>query len=116
MARTGKPDVISAERIAATTVIKRVVVPAGGPLSEVGRYRFTGYVPENQIRGECYALVTAIDEREGVMTAQAWQDLNIGTRIQMEVLTFPLDIEWELEERLDPTDASSGRSSSGVSP
>ena len=97
LSRTDNPNDISAERVAATTVLSRVVVPAGG-LSEPGRYEFTGCVPENHLLGECYALVTAVDEWNATMIAQAWQDLKVGSRIQMEILTFPFEIEWELDD------------------
>lgn len=105
LGRTGNPNEISDERIAATTVLKRVVMPAGGPLAEIGRYRFTGCVPENPMLGELYTVVTAVDEREGVVTARAWQDLNVGTRIQMEILTIPLEVEWQVAAEFDPSES-----------
>lgn len=105
LARTGNLNEISDERIAAETVLKRVVIPAGGPLAEIGRYRFAGCVPQNPMLGELYTVVTAVDERQGVVTARAWQDLNIGTRIQMEVLTIPLEVEWQVVEEFDPSES-----------
>ena len=96
MARTGNPNELSDERIKRSIVFKRVVVPAGGPLAEVGRYRFEGHVPRNPMLGELYVMVTAVDEREGKVTAQVWQDVKIGTRIQMEILTLPIELEWEV--------------------
>lgn len=108
LARTDNPNEITAERIASTTVLSRVVAPAGGALSEVGRYRFEGCVPENHLLGECYALVRAIDERDGRMIAQAWQDLKVGSRIQMEILTFPFDISWQVDDTTRPQPSTSG--------
>lgn len=108
LARTNNPNKISAEDLAANTVLKRVVVPAGGPLSDVGRYRFHGSIPENLLLGECYAMVSAVDEREALLVAQAWQDLKIGTPRQAEVLTFALDVDWELLGEFDPAESLTG--------
>jgi hypothetical protein len=110
MARTGRPNELSAERIRSSTVFTRVVTPAGGPLTEVGTYRFAGSVPKNPMLGELYVMVTAVDEREGTVTAQVWQDVKIGTRIQMEILTLPIDVEWEVlgQRGLAPAPADAG--------
>lgn len=102
VARNGEPNRISAEELAANTVLRRIVVPAGGPLRDVGRYRFTGRVPENVLLGDCYAMISAIDEREALVTARAWQALKFGNRVQAEVLTFSLEAEWELVDESDP--------------
>lgn len=105
MAKVGNPNDMEPELVRRSIVFTRIVAPAGGPLSEVGTYRFTGAVPQNPMLGHLYVLVTAIDEVEGKVTAQVWQAMKIGTRIQMEILTLPIDIEWEVVDQFDPTGA-----------
>jgi len=96
MARTGNPTWLTEERMRRSVVFSRVMVPAGGPLSETGRFRFSGKVDRNPLIGELYALISAVDERESELVARAWHELKIGTRVQMEVLTLPLTMEWEV--------------------
>ena len=95
VARTRNPNEMSPDELKAHTVFTRVVVPAGG-LADVGHYRFRGTVPRNPMLGWLYVMVTAVDEREGKVTAQVWQDVKIGTRIQMEILTLPIELTWEV--------------------
>lgn len=88
------------------TFFSQVVVPAGGPLSEIGRYRFSGCVPDNPLLGELYVVVSAVDEREGIITSEAWQDLKVGSRIQMEHISIPMEVEWQLIGEFDSAAAS----------
>lgn len=106
LAKTGNPNELSAERIKSSTVFTRVVVPAGG--LEVGHHRFHGTIPRIPMIGSLYAMVTAVDEREGMVTAQVWQDVKIGTRIQMEILTWSIELDWEAVDQVDPPGSPAG--------
>lgn len=108
-ARDGSPKWQSEERLKAAEVFNQILIPAGGPLSEVGRYHFRGWVPDNPLLGELFVIVSAIDEREALVTARAWRDLSIGTRIQMEVLTLPIGVEWTVVEDTSTRPASAGQ-------
>lgn len=104
LARTGNPNELPPERIKTSTVFSRVVVPAGG--LEVGHHRFHGTVPRIPMIGQLYVMVTAVDEREGKVTARVWQDVKIGTRIQMEILTWSIHLDWDSVEELDASAAA----------
>ncbi|MBL8778017.1 MAG: ATP-binding cassette domain-containing protein [Acidimicrobiales bacterium] len=106
LAKTGNPNELPPDRIKSSTVFKRVVVPAGG--LEVGHYRFHGTIPRVPMLGELYAMVTAVDEREGMVTARVWQDVKIGTRIQMEILTWSIELDWEVVDELDAAGSLTG--------
>jgi ABC-type multidrug transport system ATPase subunit len=83
------------------TFVTKVVEPAGGRISEPGRYRFSGSVGENHYHGSAWVVITAIDEREGTLLAEAWQPIRVGSRVQSEPVTIVLDADWETEPERD---------------
>jgi len=101
LSKTGNPNELSHEHLKATTIFSRVVIPAGGDLVEPGRYRFSATMASNPVLGEMYVMVTAIEEIEGVVTAQSWQDVKVGNRVRGEVVMIPLEVDWELEPVAD---------------
>ena len=101
LAPTDKPSELSEEQIAASTLVSRTVVPAGGMLSEVGRYRLSGHVPQTILLGALYVVLTVVDERDAIVTAKTWQVLKDGTRVADELLRLRLEVDWELVEDLD---------------
>ena len=66
------------------------------PLATPGTYRYHGAVEPNAMIGECYLVVTAIDEREGEVVAETWHAFAVGTRVHGEVVLLPIDVEWDV--------------------
>lgn len=108
LSKTGNPNELSREHLKATTIFSRVVVPAGGQFSTPGRYQFEATVPANPVLGEMYVMLTAINEREGTITAQAWQDVKVGSRVRGEVVMIPLEVDWSVERQSDADRAGDG--------
>ncbi len=102
LAPTDDPSAMTEEQIAASTLMSRTVVPTGA-LTDIGRYQLKGHVPQTILLGTLLVVLTAVDERDGVVTAKTWQMLKVGTRISDSVLKLRLEVDWHMSEDIDTT-------------
>jgi ABC-type polysaccharide/polyol phosphate transport system ATPase subunit len=100
------PLELDEEHRVAYTFFAEVVEPAGGPLRTPGTHRYRGVVEPNAMIGECFLVVTAIDERHGTVVAETWHAFAVGTRVHGEVVLLPIEVEWEVEPVTDERAAS----------
>lgn len=88
------------ERVAHSALL-RTVLPAGA-LSHVGRYGFTAGIDANEFNGEVDLVVSAVDERDGTVIAEAWSPVTIGTPPIQGFPVANLDLKWTVERKEAP--------------
>jgi ABC-type polysaccharide/polyol phosphate transport system ATPase subunit len=89
-----------AERELRTLYVK-TLEPAGGILLTPGTYPFEVRIDSHEFAGEFDAVIAVVDEREGLVLAEAWSQVLVGHHRPQGFPGPVLDFVWTVE-RADP--------------
>jgi ABC-type polysaccharide/polyol phosphate transport system ATPase subunit len=88
------------------TLLAKLVEPPGG-LATPGRHRYQARISGNALVGTIYVFVTAVEEINGEVVAEAWHDVAFGTRGAGRRPEIQFDATWTASDAL--TSASMDR-------
>ena len=79
----------------------RTIEPAGGLLTRAGRHSFRMVIDRNEFAGGFDLVLAAVDEREGVVLSEAWQQVMVGSQ-RPEGFPGPvLDFDWRIRPAVE---------------
>lgn len=92
------PGTLDLEDEQVRTVFRRVVEPAPSLLAEPGRYDYSATIHGHYFRGQFYVVLTAVDERDGLVIARTWTAITVGGRVTEEQPWLDLEAVWKVAD------------------